>query len=362
MDVSIRNIRHIYMKLKKEDNPKGDNMENEYEKAGVSLKAGYESVNRISKHVARTKTKEVISHLGQFGAMYDIGSLGYEHPVLISGCDGVGTKIKLCEEFSDYSNIGEDLVAMSVNDIIVQGAKPLYFLDYIACGKNEPQKIEEIVESIANGCILSNCSLVGGETAEMPGVYEVGGYDLAGFAVGCVEKEEIIDSSNVKPSNVIVGLKSNGIHSNGYSLVRKVLFENNQVDINSDYDILDCSLKSELLKPTKIYVKDVLKVLSEVKVNAMAHITGGGYQENILRATNGYGAKINTSQIEVLPIFKLISQLGNIPLDDMYNFFNMGIGYVFIVDESELERLKQILPEAIVIGQVVEKTGLELCK
>ncbi len=334
---------------------------NKYEESGVSLEAGYESIKKIKKHVESTNTKGVLSKLGQFGGLFDLSMYNYKKPVLVSGCDGVGTKIKLCELFDNYSNIGKDLVAMSVNDIIVQGATPLFFLDYIACGKNDPNKIEQIVQSISLGCKESNCALIGGETAEMPDVYQKGSYDLGGFAVGCVEKENIIDMKNVKPTDVIIGLPSNGLHSNGFSLVRKILLKDNQVDLNKNIDILSCSLKEELLKPTRIYVKEVLSLMSKIPINGMAHITGGGYQENIQRSLNGYGSNIFIDKINVLPIFNYISEIGKIDIKEMFNYFNMGIGYIFIVDKKYEQEVLSLLGDAYTIGEVIKKEGINLC-
>ncbi|MFV0288971.1 MAG: phosphoribosylformylglycinamidine cyclo-ligase [Mycoplasmatales bacterium] len=336
-------------------------MKNKYEAAGVSLEAGYESTKRIKKHVEATNILGVMSAIGQFGGMFDLSKYHYQQPVLVSGCDGVGTKIKLCEQFNNYRHIGEDLVAMSVNDILVQGAKPLFFLDYIACHKNEPQVIEEIVASIAQGCKLSECALIGGETAEMSDVYYPGGYDLAGFAIGCQEKNKLVNPKEVQVGDIIVGLPANGLHANGYSLVRKILFKDNNIDVQKFNDELGCSLQEELLKPTKIYYQEVFQVLDKIKIKAMAHITGGGYQENILRATNNLGAKINIKKINILPIFELIAQLGKINQVEMFNYFNMGIGYIFIISQDDRAKILELLPEARVIGEVIKETELQLC-
>lgn len=337
-------------------------MKDNYAKAGVSLEAGYESVRLIKEDVEKTMIPGVMSKLGQFGAMFDLSQHDYQEPVLISGCDGVGTKIKICEMANDFTQVGQDLVAMSVNDVIVQGAKPLFFLDYIACNKNEPTKIQEIVRGISAGCLKSECALIGGETAEMPDVYSEGGYDLAGFVVGACEKSEIIDASNVKPDDVIIGIPSNGLHSNGYSLVRKILFKDNDYQIDNYIDELSCTIGEELLKPTRIYTPEVLKVIENMKVNAMAHITGGGYQENIERALNGYGADIFLKEIPELPIFKFLSNTGNIPQIEMYNFFNMGIGYIFIVDPKVQNQVLEIVNDAKVIGKVTKNSGVNLCE
>ncbi len=337
-------------------------MKDNYAEAGVSLEAGYESVKLIKEDVEKTNIMGVMSKLGQFGAMFDLSQYNYQEPVLISGCDGVGTKIKVCEMANDFSQVGQDLVAMSVNDVIVQGAKPLFFLDYIACNHNEPTKIQEIVRGISEGCLKSSCALIGGETAEMPDVYSEGGYDLAGFVVGACEKQKIIDASTVKPGDVIIGIPSNGLHSNGYSLVRKILFKDNDFKIDDYVDVLGRTIGEELLRPTRIYTPEVLSVLEEVNVAAMAHITGGGYQENIERALNGFGADIDTSKIPSQPIFEFLAQTGNIPAIEMYNFFNMGIGYVFIVDEKDQEQVLNLVEDAKVIGQVTTETGVRLCE
>lgn len=337
-------------------------MENNYAKSGVSLEAGYESVRLIKKHVESTNIMGVMSKLGQFGAMFDLSAYNYKEPVLISGCDGVGTKIKVCEMTSNFATIGQDLVAMSVNDVLVQGAKPLFFLDYIACEHNNPETIEQIVKGVSDGCKLSNCALVGGETAEMPDVYSKDGFDLAGFVVGACEKQEIIDCSTVAPNQKIIGLPSNGLHSNGYSLVRKLLFKDNEYQTTDFVEQLGCTIGEELLKPTRIYANEVAKVLGKVKIHGMAHITGGGYQENIERALNGNGCDIHINNIPKLPIFNFLADLGNIPEVEMFNYFNMGIGYVFIVDEADEQVLLNELEDAVVIGEVTEKVGVRLCK
>ncbi len=337
-------------------------MSNKYEEAGVSLDAGYESIERIKKHVKSTNILGVMSSLGSFGSMFDLSVYDFKKPVLISGCDGVGTKIKICEMFENYSYIGEDLVAMSVNDILVQGALPLYFLDYIACGKNDPRQIEEIVKSIANGCKISNCALIGGETAEMPDVYEPGSYDLAGFVVGCQEKDQIVTGKDVQVGDVIIGLPSNGLHANGFSLVRKILLKDNKVNLQEPLEELgNITLEEELLKPTRIYYNEVCKVQNKYKINAMAHITGGGYEENITRALNGFGANISILDIPILPIFNYLAKLGNIPINEMFNYFNMGIGYVFIINKEDQDSFLKDLPESLVIGHVTKQKEVKLC-
>ncbi len=337
-------------------------MENNYQKSGVNIEAGYESVRLIKEDVERTAIRGVMSKLGQFGAMFDLSEYKLKEPVLISGCDGVGTKIKVCEMASDFRQIGQDLVAMSVNDILVQNAKPLFFLDYIACQKNNPEKIAEIVRGISEGCIIGECALIGGETAEMPGVYQEGGYDLAGFAVGACEKSEIIDANDVKPNDVIIGVPSNGLHANGFSLVRKLFFTDHNYQVDTVVEEFNSTLAEELLRPTRIYTKEVREVTSQVDVKAMAHITGGGYQENIERALNGYGAEIEINNIPSQAIFTKIKELGNIPTEEMYNYFNMGIGYAFIVRSEDQKTVLNTIEDAVVIGTVVEKPGVKLCK
>ncbi len=337
-------------------------MENNYQKSGVNIEAGYESVRLIKEDVKRTAIPGVMSKLGQFGAMFDLSQYNLKEPVLISGCDGVGTKIKVCEMANDFTKVGQDLVAMSVNDILVQNAKPLFFLDYIACQKNEPTKIKEIVGGISDGCIAGECALIGGETAEMPDVYQENGYDLAGFAVGVAEKSEIIDASTVCVGDVIIGIPSNGLHSNGYSLVRKVFFKDNDFKLEMEIPEFDSTLKEELLRPTRIYTKEVKVVTSAVEVKAMAHITGGGYQENIERSLNGCGAEIYTKNIPQQPVFKYISELAKIDLDELYNYFNMGIGYAFIVNQEDENKVLDLVTDAVTLGHVTKSPGVKLCK
>ncbi len=337
-------------------------MENNYQKSGVNIEAGYESVRLIKEDVERTAIKGVMSKLGQFGAMFDLSEYNFEKPVLISGCDGVGTKIKVCEMANDFRNIGQDLVAMSVNDILVQNATPLFFLDYIACQKNEPAKIAEIVKGISEGCIIGECALIGGETAEMPGVYQKGGYDLAGFAVGACEKSEIIDASTVAVDDVIIGIPSNGLHANGFSLVRKIFFDDHGYQIDQEIAEFKTTLATELLRPTRIYTPEVKAVTKEVEVKAMAHITGGGYQENIERSLNGYGADIDVSAIPSQAIFTKIQALGQIATEEMFNYFNMGIGYAFIVSKDDEAKVLDLIEDAVKIGTVTTQAGVRLCK
>ena len=329
-----------------------------YKEAGVDITAGYESVELIKKHVARTKIPGVISGIGGFGGLFAPDFKDMEEPVLISGTDGVGTKIKLAFLLDKHNTIGIDAVAMCVNDVICCGAKPLFFLDYIAIGKNYPEKVAAIVEGIAEGCVQSECALVGGETAEHPGLMPVDDYDVAGFCVGMVDKPKMIDGSKLKEGDVIIGLRSSGVHSNGFSLVRKV-FGIDENTINNTYPELDKPLGETLLTPTKLYVKPIFALLKEVEVKAISHITGGGFYENIPRMlTDGFSAKIQKSSIPVLPIFDVIQRVGNIPERDMYNTFNMGVGMVLAVDKADVDKSLEILKangeDTVVLGEVVK--------
>ncbi|MCH5303873.1 MAG: phosphoribosylformylglycinamidine cyclo-ligase [Ruminococcus sp.] len=329
-----------------------------YKEAGVDITAGYESVELIKKHVARTKIPGVISGIGGFGGLFAPDFKDMEEPVLISGTDGVGTKIKLAFLLDKHNTIGIDAVAMCVNDVICCGAKPLFFLDYIAIGKNIPEKVASIVEGISEGCVQSECALVGGETAEHPGLMPVDEYDVAGFCVGMVDKSKMIDGENLKEGDVLIGLPSSGVHSNGFSLVRKV-FDINENTINNTYDELDKRLGEVLLTPTKIYVKPVFALLKEVDVKAISHITGGGFYENIPRMLKeGLSAKIKKSSIPVLPIFNVIQRVGNISEHDMFNTFNMGVGMVVAVDKNDVNKTLEILKangeNAVVLGEVVK--------
>ncbi len=329
-----------------------------YKEAGVDITAGYESVELIKKHVARTKIPGVISGIGGFGGLFAPDFKGMEEPILISGTDGVGTKIKLAFLLDKHDTIGIDAVAMCVNDVICCGAKPLFFLDYIAIGKNYPEKVASIVEGIAEGCVQSECALVGGETAEHPGLMPIDEYDVAGFCVGIVDKPKMIDGSDLKENDVIIGIPSSGVHSNGFSLVRKV-FGIDENTINNTYDELDKPLGETLLTPTKLYVKPIFALLKEVNVKAISHITGGGFYENIPRMLkDGYTAKIKKDNIPVLPIFKVIQREGNISEHDMFNTFNMGIGMALAVDKNDagktLEILKANGEDAVILGEVVK--------
>lgn len=329
-----------------------------YKEAGVDITAGYQSVELIKKHVARTKIPGVISGIGGFGGLFAPDFKDMEEPVLISGTDGVGTKIKLAFLLDKHNTIGIDAVAMCVNDVICCGAKPLFFLDYIAIGKNYPDKVASIVEGIAEGCVQSECALVGGETAEHPGLMPVDEYDVAGFCVGMVDKPKMIDGSKLKEGDVIIGLPSSGVHSNGFSLVRKV-FGIDENTINNTYEELDKPLGETLLTPTKLYVKPIFALLKEVEVKAISHITGGGFYENIPRMLkDGLTAKIKKENIPVLPIFNVIKRVGNIPEHDMYNTFNMGIGMALAVDKNDVDKALEILKDngenAVVLGEVVK--------
>ena len=328
-----------------------------YKAAGVDVTAGYKGVELMKKAVQATYTNAVISDIGGFGGLYAPQIKGMEEPILVSGTDGVGTKLKLAFLMDKHDTIGEDCVAMCANDVICTGASPMFFLDYMALGKNTPEKVATIVAGVAEGCKKANCSLIGGETAEMPGFYPVDEYDLAGFCVGIVDKKKIINNKTIEIGDKVIGLKSSGVHSNGFSLVRKV-FDVNKENLNEYVESLGCTVGEALLKPTKIYVKPILKLIEQVKVKGISHITGGGFYENMPRMLReGVALKIDKNSYEVPPIFKLIAERGNIPERDMYNTFNMGIGMAVIVPESEVEKsleiLKQAGEEAYLIGEVI---------
>ncbi len=330
-----------------------------YKAAGVDITAGYKAVELMKSHIARTMTSGVVSDIGGFGGLFELDITGMERPVLVSGTDGVGTKLKLAFLMDKHDTVGIDCVAMCVNDIICCGAKPLFFLDYIACGKNVPEKIEAIVKGVAEGCVQSGCALIGGETAEMPGFYPIDEYDLAGYSTGVVDRSKILDKTSVTEGDVIVALPSSGVHSNGFSLVRKV-FDVENANIKAPVDELGGkSIGETLLTPTKIYVKPMLALFEEVKVKSVSHITGGGFYENIPRSLpTGYSAKIKKSDVRVLPIFKLIEKVGNIPERDMFNTFNMGVGMIAVVAKEDAAKAVEVLKEqgedAYVIGEVVK--------
>ena len=333
-------------------------MSKKYEESGVSLEAGYKSVELIKKHVARTKNLGMMSAIGGFGGAFDLSSYNFKNPVLISGTDGVGTKLKLAFELDIHNTIGIDVVAMCVNDILAQGAQPLFFLDYLAVGKNYPEQVEQIVEGVAEGCVQAGCAIVGGETAEMAGFYDDGEYDIAGFSVGAAEKEDLLNPENTKAGQVVIGLPSTGVHSNGFSLVRKIISDNN---ISLDEKFGDSTIGKTLLTPTKIYVKEVLKVLKEVKVAGIAHITGGGFHENLPRCLKeGLGMKINKDSYEVPEIFKYLQEKGNIDEAEMYNIFNMGVGMALVVNKEDVEKTLSLLDDAFVLGEVVNESGIEI--
>lgn len=342
-------------------------MGNTYRDAGVNIEAGYEAVERIKKHAVRTNRLGVFGQLGSFGGVFDLSALNLNEPVLVSGTDGVGTKLKLAFQMDKHDTIGIDCVAMCVNDIVVQGAEPLYFLDYIACGKAIPEKIEAVVKGIADGCEQAGCALIGGETAEMPGLYDVNEYDLAGFSVGACEKSELITGEFIQENDVLIGLSSSGIHSNGYSLVRKIFFEDHQLSIDEKLPELEEALGTELITPTKIYVKPILEAMAKFKIKGMAHITGGGFIENIPRMLpNGLGADIQLGTWPILPIFKTLKKYGEITQEEMFNTFNMGIGFVIAVDSSianaALDFFNTQGEQAYQIGKITKQPGLQFVK
>ncbi len=330
-----------------------------YKAAGVDITAGYKAVELMKQHIARTMTKGAASDIGGFGGLFEMDLTGIEKPVLVSGTDGVGTKLKMAFLMDKHDTVGIDCVAMCVNDIICCGAKPLFFLDYIAVGKNYPEKVADIVSGVAEGCVQSGCALIGGETAEMPGFYPEDEYDLAGFSVGVVDKAKVLDNKAIKEGDVIIALPSSGVHSNGFSLVRKV-FDVENADIKAPREELGGkSVGETLLTPTRIYVKPMLALFEAVKVKAVSHITGGGFYENIPRSIpKGFGAKIERAAVRVLPIFELIAKEGNIPERDMFNTFNMGVGMSIVVAKEDadkaLETLKANGEDAYVIGEIIK--------
>jgi len=335
-----------------------ESFSNSYKEAGVDVTAGYKAVELMKKHVARTMTSGVLSGIGGFGGLFELDMTGITKPVLVSGTDGVGTKLKLAFLMNKHDTVGIDCVAMCVNDIICCGAKPQCFLDYIAVGKNFPEKIAEIVSGIADGCVMAGCALVGGETAEMPGFYPVDEYDLAGFSVGIVDKDKILKPDTQKAGDVMIALPSSGVHSNGFSLVRKVFTVNEQT-LARYYSELNSTLGEALLTPTKIYVKPILELLNSVTVKSISHITGGGFYENIPRSLpDGISALINKDDVKILPIFKLIEETGNIPERDMFNTFNMGVGMCVVVDKADAEKAISVLKangeDAYILGELVE--------
>ena len=341
-------------------------MSSKYREAGVDLEAGYESVRLIKSHVARTKVLGAVDSIGAFGGMFDLSLLKMKEPVLVSGTDGVGTKLMVAFDCDKHDTIGIDAVAMCVNDVLVQGAMPIFFLDYLAVGKNTPTKIEQLVKGVADGCVLSECALIGGETAEMPDMYDPNHYDIAGFCVGAVEKSKLLNGQNIASGQVLIGLPSSGCHSNGYSLVRKVLLKDAKLDLHQFYPEFGKTLGEELLTPTKIYVKAIKHLLNkEIDIKGMSHITGGGFYENLPRMLkDGLGVEINVNSFPRPEIFNLIMKTGNIEEKEMYNVFNMGLGFVMAVDAKDvdvvLNELASVNEPAYVVGKVTNSGEVEL--
>ena len=341
-------------------------MSQKYREAGVDLEAGYESVRLIKSHVARTKVLGAVDSIGAFGGMFDLSLLGMKEPVLVSGTDGVGTKLMLAFECDKHDTIGIDAVAMCVNDVLVQGAMPIFFLDYLAVGKNTPTKIEQLVKGVADGCVMSECALIGGETAEMPDMYSADHYDIAGFCVGAVEKSKLLNGQSIAAGHTLVGLPSSGCHSNGFSLVRKVLIKDAKLDLKEYYPEFGKTLGEELLTPTKIYVKAIKHLLNEgVDIKGMSHITGGGFFENLPRMLkDGQGVEINVKSFPRPKIFDLIMEKGQIEEKEMYNVFNMGIGFVMALEDKDVDHVLELLKEmgepAYVIGKVTDSGIVDL--
>ena len=332
-----------------------------YKAAGVDITAGYRAVELMKQHVARTMTVGALSGIGGFGGLFELDMTGLTHPVLVSGTDGVGTKLRIAFLMDKHDTVGIDCVAMCVNDVICCGAKPLLFLDYIACGKNVPERIADIVSGVAEGCVQAGAALVGGETAEMPGFYPEDEYDLAGFTVGVVDKAKVFDNTRMKPGDAVIALPSSGVHSNGFSLIRKV-FDVENKDIKVRYDELGTTLGEALLTPTKIYVKPVLALAEEITVKAVSHITGGGFYENIPRSIPaGLAAKIDRAALRTPPIFDIIRQAGGISEHDMFNTYNMGVGMTLVVDGDKADRAVEILraagENAYILGEIVAGDG-----
>ncbi|MDR0929563.1 MAG: phosphoribosylformylglycinamidine cyclo-ligase [Oscillospiraceae bacterium] len=337
-----------------------------YRAAGVDITAGYEAVRRMRAHVARTTTPGVLAGLGGFGGLFNPDFSGMADPELVSGTDGVGTKLKIAFAMDKHDSVGIDCVAMSVNDVICCGAKPLFFLDYIACGKNHPARIEAIVKGVADGCVQSGCALIGGETAELPGFYPEDEYDLAGFAVGIVDREKLLDNSSIRPGDAIIALPSTGVHSNGFSLIRRI-FGDTREALSKQYDELGMTLGEALLTPTRIYVRPILALLDAVRVKGISHITGGGFHENIPRSLpEGLMARIDTKSLKTPPIFGLIQAMGQVSTRDMFNTYNMGVGLCAVVDKADADRALTALRgagiDAYVCGEVAEGAeGVSLC-
>lgn len=341
-------------------------MSEKYKEAGVNLEAGYESVRLIKDHVARTRVKGAVDSIGAFGGMFDVSALGLQEPVLVSGTDGVGTKLMLAFAMDRHDSVGIDAVAMCVNDVLVQGAMPIFFLDYLAVGKNEPKKIEQLVKGVADGCVQAECALIGGETAEMPDMYAQNHYDIAGFCVGVVEKSKLLDGSRIAPGQVLIGLASSGVHSNGFSLIRKILFKDAHLDPHQAYAELDGRVLGDvLLTPTKIYVKAIKRVLSRIDVKGMCHITGGGFYENVPRmCKEGMGVTIHMDAFPTPKIFDMLAYYGKMERAEMANVFNMGIGFILAVNPDDVKEalalLKEANEDAYVIGEVSDQEGVKL--
>lgn len=329
-----------------------------YQESGVSLEKGYESVERIKKHVEKTRNKGMMSMIGSFGGAFDLTAYGFKNPVLVSGTDGVGTKLKLAFELDKHDTIGIDVVAMCVNDVLAQGAIPLFFLDYLAVGKNNPIQIEQIVKGVSEGCIQSDMALIGGETAEMPGFYKEGEYDIAGFCVGAQEKDLLISSENTEAGQIVIGVKSTGFHSNGFSLIRKIIADNN-IDLHEKFE--NSTIGETLLTPTRIYVKDILPLMKKINIKGISHITGGGFYENLPRCLKaGLGMKINKNSYEVPQIFRYIQEKGKINEDEMYQVFNMGVGLSIVVDRDDVNTVLDMVNDSFVLGEITDKKGIEI--
>ena len=341
-------------------------MSDKYREAGVDLEAGYESVRLIKSHVARTKVKGAMDSIGAFGGMFDLSTLNLKEPVLVSGTDGVGTKLMMAFEMDRHDTVGVDAVAMCVNDVLVQGAMPIFFLDYLAVGKNEPKRIEQLVKGVADGCVQAECALIGGETAEMPDMYAHNHYDIAGFCVGAVEKSKLLDGQSTRSGQVLIGLPSSGVHSNGFSLVRKVLFKDAKLDPHQRYAELDNELLGDvLLTPTRIYVKTIKHLLAHLDIKGMSHITGGGFYENVPRMLQeGQGVTINMNSFPRPKIFDFIAKTGNIEGNEMANVFNMGIGFILAVEQSDVDKAMKLLADinepAYVIGEITDSGKVDL--
>lgn len=338
-----------------------------YKQAGVDITAGYKAVELMKQHIARTMTGGALSDIGGFGGLFELDMTGIQHPVLVSGTDGVGTKLKMAFLMDKHDTVGIDCVAMCVNDIICCGAKPLFFLDYVAVGKNRPEKVATIVSGVAEGCVQAGCSLIGGETAEMPGFYPEDEYDLAGFSVGVVDKDKILNNRTIREGDVVIALPSSGVHSNGFSLVRRV-FDVENSDLNAPVaELGGQSIGQALLTPTQIYVKPMLALFEQITVKAVSHITGGGFYENIPRSIpDGFGVKIDKASLRILPIFDLIAKTGKIPERDMFNTFNMGVGMSAVVDKNDADQALAILKEhgqdAYIMGQTEKsEESVKIC-